>query len=314
MKAMVTGAAGFIGAHVAMALLERGHEVIGIDALRGEDLGGLRARRIGALDHETGFRLVLADLADLDIAPLLRGVEFVSHHAGRPGVRASWGHDFSQYVHDNVVATQHLLEACRDAPALRRVVLASSSSIYGEPDTLPTDEQQLPAPVSPYGVTKLAAERLGVAYAASFGIPVVGLRYFSVYGPAQRPDMAISRLIEAADAGTPFTVFGDGEQVRDFTYVGDVVDANLRCVDTSVAPGSVFNVAGGSSVSMNAVIELVERATGHAIDVRRVDPARGDARRTEGDIGRIREALGWAPSVRISDGIAAQLAEARGAA
>jgi len=247
MKAIVTGAAGFIGAHVATALLERGHEVIGIDALRGDDVGGLRARRLAALDRETGFRLVEGDLTDLDIAAVLRGVEFVSHHAGRPGVRASWGDDFAQYVHDNVIATQHLLEACRDAPAIRRLVLASSSSIYGEPGALPTDEQHLPAPVSPYGVTKLAAERLGVAYAASFGIPVVGLRYFSVYGPAQRPDMAISRLIAAAEAGTPFTVYGNGEQVRDFTFVGDVVDANLRCIDASVAPGSVFNVAGGSS-------------------------------------------------------------------
>jgi UDP-glucuronate 4-epimerase len=313
MKAIVTGAAGFIGAHIATALLEGGHEIIGIDALRGDDTAGLRARRIAALERESGFRLVAADLADLDIAALLPGVEFVSHHAGRPGVRASWGDDFAQYVHDNVVATQHLLEACRDAPALRRMVLASSSSVYGEPRVLPTDEQQLPAPVSPYGVTKLAAERLGVAYASSFGIPVIGLRYFSVYGPGQRPDMAISRLIAAADVGTPFTVFGDGEQVRDFTYVEDVVDANLRSIDASVLPGSVFNVAGGTGLSMNAVIDLVERATGREIDVRRTDPARGDVHRTEGDITRIGEALDWTPSTPIADGIAAQLAATRGA-
>jgi nucleoside-diphosphate-sugar epimerase len=220
-------------------------------------------------------------------------------------VRSSWGTGFDEYIDRNVVATQRLLEAARSAQ-LDRFVYASSSSIYGNAESHPTRETALPQPLSPYGVTKLAAEHLCSAYGKGYGVPTISLRYFTVYGPRQRPDMAIHRLIEAALRGREYTLFGDGSKVRDFTYVDDVVEANVLAATADTVPGSVFNVAGGSEVSIRSLIELVEQTTGFKIPLVRAPDAPGDAERTGGSTNLIREALGWYPKTSLADGVQRQ--------
>jgi nucleoside-diphosphate-sugar epimerase len=293
-RVLVTGAAGFIGRRLSAVLLDAGHAVIGVDS-----------RPRGQSHPESPF--VVRDLARDDLADLIAQVDVVAHHAGRPGVRESWGPSFDGYVRDNVVATQRLMEACRGT-ALSRVIVASSSAVYGDALAYPTAENSATSPVSPYGVTKLAAERLAIAYATSFGLPVVCLRYFTVFGPGQRPDMAFSRLITAAGSGAPFPLYGDGEQVRDFTYVDDIAAANLAVIDSRIAPGSVFNVAGGATATLNDAIATVERLTGRSIVVDRRPAATGDAYRTGADTTALRNATGWRPRVGLEEGLMAQLA------
>ena len=243
MTVMVTGVAGFVGSALARRLLADGEQVVGVDALTDYYDPALKKANLATIPQE-GFTFVEGDLNALDLDALLDGVVVVFHEAGQPGVRASWGDDFATYVNANVLATQRLLEAARRAPALRRLVYASSSSVYGNALAYPTTEDDLPRPHSPYGVTKLAGEHLCTLYARNFDVPTVSLRYFTVYGPGQRPDMAFTVFIRAAQAGRPMEVFGSGQQVRDFTFVDDVVDANLRAAVGDVAPGSVFNVSG----------------------------------------------------------------------
>jgi UDP-glucuronate 4-epimerase len=230
----------------------------------------------------------------------------VFHHAGQPGVRMSWADGFRLYNEINVDVTQRLLEATRRAE-IDRFVFASSSSVYGNAATYPTLENDPTAPFSPYGVTKLAAEMLCNAYANNFGVPVTSLRYFTVYGPAQRPDMAIHRMIEATLTGGTFPVYGDGTQVRDFTFVGDVVEANLRAAAVSLEPGSVINVAGGSSTTLAELIDVVGEAIGTPVPVERLAAQPGDVARTGGSIDRARTLLGWAPTTGIIEGVAAQV-------
>jgi nucleoside-diphosphate-sugar epimerase len=277
---LVTGAAGFIGAHVAGRLAVEGRDVRAVD----------RAD---------------ADLATADLDPLLDGVDTVVHLAARPGVRPSWD-EFEAYVADNVVGTERLLAAVARARRVRRVVYASSSSVYGNALAHPTTEDALPAPVSPYGVTKLAGEHL----CGAFDVPVVVLRYFTVYGPGQRPDMAFHRMIAAAlGDGPPFPLYGDGSQVRDFTFVDDVVTATIAAADSTdeVAPGTVFNVAGGSSASVAEVLDLVGRLTGAPVPLDRRPAQPGDVHRTGGSTDRIAAALGWAPTVDLETGVARQI-------
>jgi len=297
-RVLVTGAAGFIGGRLCEVLLDAGHEVLGID--RSPAVEG----RLPGRDGYTGF---IRDLSDDDVSDLVGRVDVVAHHAGRAGVRQSWGEHFDGYLRDNVTATQRLLEACRDRP-LRRVIVASSSSVYGDASAYPTRESAQAAPVSPYGVTKLAAERLAVAYARSYRVPVTCLRYFTVFGPAQRPDMAFSRLIDSALGGTPFPLYGSGQQVRDFTYVDDVAAANLAMLDAAVEPGSVFNVAGGVTSNLLDAIAVVEGLVGNPVPIERLPAAHGDAWRTGGDTSALRRATGWRPRVSLHDGLAAQLA------
>jgi nucleoside-diphosphate-sugar epimerase len=235
-------------------------------------------------------------------------VEVVFHLAGQPGVRASWGDGLAEYTRDNVLATERLLYA---AGGVRRVVLASSSSVYGDAARYPCHEDDLPRPHSPYGVTKLAAEHLGLAHARNDGLPVVALRYFSVYGPRQRPDMGLRRLFEAATTGTPFPRYGDGSQVRDLTFVEDVVDATIAAGESDLAPGTVLNVAGGSAVTLAELIDRVQALAG-PITVEERPTQAGDVARTGGDTTRIREALGWSPATGLDEGLAAMAAWACG--
>ena len=304
MRALVTGGAGFIGAHLTEALVAQGHDVRVVDCLTDYYDPAIKQANLDRLD--AGVEVVQADLRTDDLADLIDDVDVVFHQAGQPGVRLSWAEGFRAYESSNVLGTQRLLEACRGRD-LRRFVFASSSSVYGDAERYPTTEDDLPSPRSPYGVTKLAAEHLCVAYAANFDIPTVSLRYFTVYGPRQRPDMAFSRLCEAIVAGTPFPLYGDGSQVRDFTFVGDVVAANLAAAAGEVTPGTVLNVAGGTSISLSGVVELLEELSGTTVPIDHRPPQSGDVVRTGGSTVRIRELLGWYPVTDLRHGLQLQL-------
>jgi UDP-glucuronate 4-epimerase len=302
---LVTGCAGFIGSHLSAALLNAGHEVVGVDAFTDYYPRALKERNLEEASALTAFSLFETDLADGEVEPLLDGVDGVYHLAAQPGVRGSWGKTFSIYVRDNVVATQRLMEAAAAGGA--RVVLASSSSIYGNAEAHPTPEDARPAPISPYGVTKLCCEQLAGAYAASLSLDFVALRYFTVYGPGQRPDMAFTRILEALRDGTSFEVFGTGEQSRDVTFVADAVSATIAAMERAAA-GATYNVGGGTEASLRDVIALAERLTGRELDTQFSATAAGDVRRTAADTTRIRMELGWNPQTELEDGLRAQIA------
>ena len=234
------------------------------------------------------------------------GIDVVFHLAGQPGVRLSWADDFSTYLDHNVLATQRLLESLKQH-RVERLVHASSSSVYGNAARYPTVETDLPRPHSPYGVTKLAAENLCYLYAENYDLDVVALRYFTVYGPRQRPDMAIGRFIHAVRAGLPLTVYGDGNQIRDFTYVGDVVDANLAAAESTVVPAGPVNIAGGGSISVRGLLDLIGDACGRPVEQVHEPAQPGDVQQTGGSISFAREALGWQPATALADGVAAQV-------
>lgn len=303
MLALVTGAAGFIGCHLCEHLLANGDQVIGVDSFTDYYARGEKEHNLVQLRGRDGFTFIEGDLNDLALTALLDGVGFVFHLAGQPGVRASWGADFHRYVRHNVLATQRLLEACREHP-LSKFVHASSSSVYGEAVSYPVSESVLPRPISPYGVTKLAAEHLCHTYRVGFSVPVVSLRLFSVYGPRQRPDMAFSRLVACAVRGETFELFGDGEQTRDWTFVHDVVSAMRRAAVSDWL--GVANVGGGSRVSMNEVVEVLADLQGPVKAVHRPS-SRGDVRHTGADIALAKRAFGYVPKTMLRDGLRAMV-------
>jgi UDP-glucuronate 4-epimerase len=308
---VVTGCAGFLGSHLTETLLRRGHDVIGIDAFTDYYPRRVKESNVVEAQRQLGLSVAEVDLSDGALAPLLDGVDGVFHLAAQPGVRGSWGETFADYVRDNILATQRLFEAA--APRGARVVMASTSSVYGNAEAYPTLEDALPRPISPYGVTKLACESLARTYAECFGLETVALRYFTVYGPRQRPDMAFARVISALLEGKPFHVYGTGEQSRDFTYVGDAVAATITAMERGPA-GTVYNVGGGSETTLRDAIALCERLAERRLDVVYEATARGDVRRTAADTGLIRSELGWSPRVSLEKGLHAQLATARAAA
>jgi UDP-glucuronate 4-epimerase len=300
MRYVVTGAAGFVGSQLAEALLAAGHEVVGVDCFTDFYDPAEKERNAQELDVR---RLDLAeDPLDLD------GVDGVFHLAAQAGVR-SFGDVFPLYVRRNVLATQRVLEAA--AAAQVRVVLASSSSVYGEAEAYPTPEDARPRPISPYGITKLACEHLARAYELGFGLDAVALRYFTVYGPRQRPDMFFRRVCDALLDDSTFEIYGSGEQSRSFTYVGDAVEATIAAMERAPG-GAVYNVGGGDEASMLEAIALLERISGRSLVTRRVDPARNDVARTKADVSRIRDALGWEPRTTLDDGLTAMWSWASG--
>jgi UDP-glucuronate 4-epimerase len=299
---VVTGCAGFIGSHLAERLLTDGHEVVGIDSFTPFYDRASKERNLSRALRSPCFFFREADLVDgrqLD----LEGVDGVFHLAGEPGTRASWGTGFPNYTVNNVVATQRLLEIASGEDI--RVVLASSSSIYGDAQGYPTSEDVRPNPISPYGITKLACEHLARAYDSERGLEIVTLRYFSVYGPRQRPDMAIARLMAAARSGAVFAVYGSGAQSRDFTFVHDAVAATIAAMASAPA-GAVYNVGGGSEATLRDVIALVGEFADSELRVSYEDGAAGDPLRTSADTTRIGAEIGWLPRTDLRDGLRQQ--------
>jgi UDP-glucose 4-epimerase len=305
MKALVTGAAGFIGSTLAERLVDEGVDVVGIDCFTDYYPRPVKERNVSRLLASPRFRFVESRIQDADLPSLVADRTHVFHLAAQAGVRKSWGRDFAIYTENNIEATQVLLEALARAPALERLVYASSSSVYGDNTPMPFREDQMTQPVSPYGVSKLAAEQLCHLYHANFRVPAVSLRYFTVYGPRQRPDMGFHKFLRATILGEPIAVFGDGEQTRDFTFVKDAVAATIAAATKGV-PGRVYNIGGGSRVSVNEVLDLIGRIAGRRPGVR-VDPAqKGDMRHTYADTSLARADLGFAPAVALEEGLAAE--------
>ncbi len=301
-RALVTGAAGFIGSRLVEALLDMGHEVIGLDCFSDYYEPRVKRANIAGALSDPRFTLVTDDLATAALDDLLDGVDMVFHLAGQPGVRGSWGVGFADYVQHNLVTTQRLLEALTRRPI--PAVAASSSSVYGEGDGSPVAEDAPLRPVSPYGMTKAAAEQLIDVYRRDRGAPVVSLRYFTVFGPRQRPDMAFQRFVDALERDRPLRIFGSGHQSRDFTYVDDIVAATIATIG---APSPVYNVGGGTPASVSEAVSLLQELTGKRGRVVHEEVARGDVYQTRADTSRLRDEVGWQPRTTLAEGLAAQI-------
>lgn len=300
---IVTGVGGFIGSHLAETLLNQGEKVIGIDQFNDYYDPVLKRQNISQFKDNSAFQLIENDIQSLNWSELLADVDIVYHQAAQAGVRASWGEGFRAYTERNINATQIILEAAKDAPNLKRLVYASTSSVYGNAETFPTPETICPQPVSPYGITKLAAERLGKLYHQNFGVPCVYLRYFTVYGPRQRPDMAFHKFFKWILQDEAISIYGDGQQTRDFTFVSDAVAANLLAGKVPEAVGEVFNIGGGSRVVLAEVINMMEEIVGRPIKKNFVEKARGDARHTSADVSKAQKILSYQPQVSLKEGL-----------
>lgn len=300
---IVTGTAGFVGSHLVEALLSQGQQVIGVDHFNDYYNPGLKRKNISSFENHPNFNLIEADIQSVDWAALLADAEVVYHQAAQAGVRASWGDGFRAYTERNINATQVLLEAAKEAKHLKRFVFASSSSVYGNAETLPTSESVCPQPVSPYGMTKLASEHLCGLYHKNFGVPVASLRYFTVYGPRQRPDMAFHKFFRTILLDEPIPIYGDGQQTRDYTFISDVVAANLAAATAPAAVGEVFNIGGGSRVVLTEVLDTMEKIVGRPIRRNHVEAAKGDARHTGADVSKAQKLLGYQPKVSLPEGL-----------
>lgn len=308
-RILVTGAAGFIGSHTVEEAVARGHDVVAIDNFNDYYDPSEKRRNAREVLESSGVQILGLDLNQGDLDYLLDGVDSIVHLAGQPGVRGSWD-SFDDYVSENIVATERLLRASRKA-GIERFVYASSSSVYGNAHAYPVDEMSPTVPFSPYGVSKLAGEHLVRSYSANFEFRTVCLRYFTVFGPRQRPDMAFNRLIRSSLRGETFHMHGNGSQVRDFTFVKDVARANLLSVEAVLDENQVANVSGGTEVSMQEVLNILEVVVGKPAKVAHVPKAAGDVQRTGGRNFLAREKLGWSPEVNIQHGLEAQVSHAK---
>jgi nucleoside-diphosphate-sugar epimerase len=303
-RVLVTGCAGFLGSHLCDRLVDCGEEVLGVDCFTDYYSREQKETNLERLRDRRRFTLHELDLGSEPLDDFLEGIDTVFHLAAQPGVRGSFGASFERYVHDNVLATQRLLEASAAAP-VQSLVYASSSSVYGNSLSYPTSEEAERAPISPYGLTKLAAEELAKLYGRLDGIRTVGLRYFTAYGPRQRPDMAFTRFLTSALAGEPVRILGDGSQVRDFTFIDDVVEGTVAAAHRG-APGAVYNIGGGTQVRLLDALRKIEELLGRQIEVERMPDARGDVRRTCSDPRRAARDLGFTPRISLDEGLARQ--------
>jgi nucleoside-diphosphate-sugar epimerase len=303
-RALITGVGGFIGSTLADRLIKDDADVVGIDCFTDYYPRAIKERNLIGLESQPRFRFVESSIQAADWPALLADRTHVFHLAAQAGVRKSWGHDFNVYTVNNIEATQVLLEACTKH-RLERIMYASSSSVYGDNVSLPMREDARPQPVSPYGVSKLAAEQLCYLYHVNYGLPTVSLRYFTVYGPRQRPDMGFHRFLRATLRGEPISLYGDGEQTRDFTFVADAVSATIAA-GTRGVPGRVYNIGGGSRVSINEVLEMIGRVTGRQPLVNADPVQKGDMRHTYADTSLAQADLGFNPTVTLEEGLTAE--------
>ncbi len=309
MKAFVTGCAGFIGSHLAERLCRRDYQVIGVDCFSDYYSAEIKERNIRELSkHKNFIKLIRENILNLDLDEELRHIDVVFHQAAQAGVRYSWN-KFKQYSDDNIRATQILLDRSVYAN-IRKFVFASSSSLYGDIDNIPAREDGVLNPISPYGITKLASEKLCFAYWRNFNLPVVSLRYFTVYGPRQRPDMAFSKFIKATLEGGQIEVYGDGNQTRDFTYIDDIVEANLAAAGLE-ENGKAFNLGGGSRISINEILKLISQISNKKLNIKYIEEQPGDVRHTWADTEKAKKYLNYNPSVRIEEGLELQYKWAR---
>lgn len=306
MKCLVTGAAGFIGSSLSEELIRLGHEVVGIDCFIDYYPRIFKEDNLEELRKSDRFTFIEQSILTADLQELLRGVDVVFHLAAQAGVRASWGKDFEIYTENNIRGTQRMLEACKGIK-LKKFIYASSSSVYGDAESLPMKETDNPRPISPYGVSKLAAEHLTYLYWKNFNIPTISLRYFTVFGPRQRPDMAFHKFLASALRGKPIEMYGSGDQTRDFTYISDIVRAHILAAQ-SQAEGEVFNIGGGNRISLAAVIPIVEETSGMKLTILSRPVQKGDARHTYADISKADEILHFKPMVSIREGLERQCA------
>jgi len=304
-KVLVTGCAGFIGSHLSEALIDKDFKVIGIDCFTEYYDRKIKERNLSSLSSNKDFTFIEEDLMDAPLEQYLKDIDYVFHQAGQPGVRGSWGKQFEKYIKNNVHATQRLLEVVKNS-GIKKFVYASSSSIYGNVDILPMSETQLPRPFSPYGVTKLAAEQLCNLYSQNYGVPTASLRYFTVYGPRQRPEMAMSTFIREMFKDNCLSIYGDGNQGRDFTYIDDIVKANLLAMESPLE-GEIFNVGSNRPIKLIEVIEILEKIIGKKAKIKFSSKQDGDVRDTYADTKKIKQALGFVTSVGIEEGLTNQV-------
>ena len=304
-QVLVTGAAGFVGSHLCEALLSQGRRVIGIDCLTDNYDERIKRENLAGLVGQDGFELVEQSLNDADLGALVDRVSHIFHLAAQPGVRQSWHERFDEYVDANVIATHKLCEAARGKP-IKRFVYASSSSVYGDTAELPMSESHPTRPYSPYGVTKLSGEHLCLLYRRNYGLPAVALRFFTVYGPRQRPDMAFHIFMKSVLDGKPIDVLGNGSQTRDFTYIADIIAANLAAMDYD-GEEAVFNIGGGSCVTLNDAIDTLVDIMPESAEVRYSDRVKGDVMHTHADISAAQRELGYAPKVALDEGLDREL-------
>ncbi len=301
MKVLITGVSGFIGSHLAERLTHEGNAVVGLDSFLDYYPKEIKKHNLRSLFDRPNFEFLEGDILEIDLGGVLDGVEAVFHQAAIAGVRSSWGLRFEEYVRNNILGTQKLLETSKDL-GLNKFIYASSSSVYGDVDELPVKEATIQKPISPYGVTKLGGEHLATLYNKAFGIPTVSLRYFTVYGPRQRPDMAFHRFIKAIITGDEIQIYGTGEQTRDFTFIDDAVDANVGAMLNGV-PGEVYNIGGGSRVTVNEAIGILEDIVGKTANVVYVEPQKGDAKHTYSDVSKAKADFGYSPKYDLRAGL-----------
>jgi len=297
----VTGAAGFIGAHLCRRLLKEGYDVTGVDSFTDSYPRWMKEKNIQPLKKETKFRFIANDLNGLDLRKMLRKTEYVFHLAAQAGVRTSWGENFYVYTKNNIEVTQKLLEASRDL-SLKKFIYASSSSVYGRCPELPMSETSPVYPFSPYGVTKLAAEHLCFLYHHNYSVPSLSLRFFTVYGPGQRPDMAFHKFFKSIFDEKPIYLYGDGQQTRDFTYIDDIIEANFSCLEKGKV-GEIYNIGGGNQKKLTDIIPLLEEITKKKVHTRREERQKGDVLHTYSDIRKAQKVLDYWPQTRLQDGL-----------